>query len=159
MSQPERSLWNRWNNATKEQIDWTRLEAWVGSGIPDLNGVVRCDTLQECKGHELWVELKVIKTKSFLVKNLWRPQQIAWQTKRCLHARNVFNLVSHPDRGSLKIYLGSTIRRLVDEGPLSVAPAWEADEHDYSDALIFMKSILKDNLAKNNEREQLLTLE
>jgi hypothetical protein len=47
----------------------------------------------------------------------------------------------------------------VDEGPLSVAPAWEADEHDYSDALIFMKSILKDNLAKNNEREQLLTLE
>jgi len=152
MSQPERSLWNRWNNATKELVDWTRLEAWVGSGIPDMNGIVRCDSLQKCKGQELWVELKVVKTKGVIVKNLWRPQQIAWQTKRCLYACNVFNLVSHPDRQSLKIYLGSTIKRLVDEGPLSVAPAWEAAEHDYVDALIFMQSILKDDYAKNNER-------
>jgi len=152
MTQPERRLWSRWNNATRTNVDWTRIEVWIGSGLPDLNGIVYDDKNPEFNGIELWVELKVVKTKSFSVKKLWRPQQISWQTKRSLHAVNVFNLVTHPDRHALKIYLGSTIKRLVDEGPLSVAPAWESSEDDYDGALEFMKSFIALNSPKTKER-------
>lgn len=114
---PEARLWNLVKEKTERLVEWTRIEARVGAGIPDLNGVLCIDASKE-----VWLELKVCKTKRFSVKNLWRPAQIAWQTKRSRRLSNVFNLVSHPSGGVFYIYSAAKLQKLVEEGPLSVAP-------------------------------------
>ena len=114
---PEAKLWNLLKTKTEPLVDWTRIEARVGLGIPDLNGV----TLGS-ESKEFWLELKVSKTKRYSVTALWRPAQIAWQTKRSQKVRNVFNLVSHPSGAAYYLYSGDKLVRLITEGPLAVEP-------------------------------------
>jgi len=114
---PEARLWNLLKDKTERLVEWTRIEARVGAGIPDLNGVLCIDASKE-----FWLELKVCKTKRYSVTSLWRPGQIAWQTKRSRRLNNVFNLVSHPSGGVFYFYGGAKVQKLVEEGPLSVVP-------------------------------------
>ena len=100
----ESAIWQSIKKATSDKVHWTRIEARVGSGIPDLNGCFD-------RG-EFWIELKVCKTSRYQTKGLWRPQQIAWQMKRACVFANVFNLVSHPSLQCCKIYGASKVLEL-----------------------------------------------
>jgi len=75
---------------------WTRIEARVGSGVPDINGAVSC-----C---EFWLELKVCKTKKLKTFGLWRPSQISWQFSRSKIFKNVWNVISHPEDNKVYVY-------------------------------------------------------
>ena len=70
----EAGVWKSLQAATTKMVHWTRIEARVGAGIPDLNGAMT--------DLEFWLELKVVKTVSFKTEGLWRPGQVAWQMKR-----------------------------------------------------------------------------
>ena len=111
----ETDLWKTIKRQTASDVHWTRIEARVGSGIPDLNGAcVRLSGGRHVR-FELWCELKVCKTKSYKTAGLWRPAQIAWQTARSRCSDTVWNLVSHPQSQSVKIYSGSKIADLWDD--------------------------------------------
>ena len=118
----ESALWKVIKRQTASDVHWTRIEARVGSGIPDLNGAC----LRRCNGQqiaiELWCELKVCKTKSYKTAGLWRPAQIAWQTARSRYSNTVWNLVSHPQSQSVKIYSGSRIADLWDDAEGKTEP-------------------------------------
>ena len=94
------------------QVDWQRVENWVGSGVPDCNGAFLWPPEGQQTGIEIWCELKVCRTKSFKTAGLWRPAQIAYITRRSAKIANVWNLVSHPEAESLHIYAGSKVRDL-----------------------------------------------
>ena len=87
-------------------IQWTRVEAWAGVGIPDVNGAASFG--------EFWIENKVCKSNTLQPLKLWRPSQIAWQTARSLRFRNVFNLVSRPRAGIIEIYLCDQLLKMVE---------------------------------------------
>lgn len=103
----ETAVWQSLKRATENKVHWTRIEARVGSGIPDVNGCLPCPSLGQRGAIEFWVELKVCRTKAYKTAGLWRPAQIAWQTKRSAFSPHVYNLVSHPDASMMKIYDGS----------------------------------------------------
>lgn len=114
----EASVWASLKRATENKAHWTRIEARVGGGIPDVNGCLpRASNARETP-IEFWVELKVCRTKRYQTKGLWRPAQIAWQTKRSVFSPHVYNLVSHPEARSIKIFDGSQVVDLQfdDEG-------------------------------------------
>ena len=120
---PEKKLWQDLKKTTSQKVLWTRLEAWVGAGIPDLNGVMLPDTAAPANGIEFWLELKVCKTKSLLLHSLWRPGQIAWQTARSRVCPNIFNLVSHPLGRCYYLYAGGKLSAIAEErGPCTIAP-------------------------------------
>lgn len=122
MSQLEKKLWADVKKATSNRVHWTRLEAWVGVGIPDLNGAVPHPTCGT-SGIEFWLELKVCRTQSLTLYNLWRPAQISWQTTRSRVCRNVFNLVHHANSQSLYIFSGSKVAAITEvQGPCQVDP-------------------------------------
>lgn len=74
----------------------------MGTGIPDLNGAMT--------DLEFWLELKVVKTVSFKTEGLWRPNQVAWQTKRCQSTPDrVWNVVSYPEGQSVRLYRGDKV--------------------------------------------------
>lgn len=118
----EAEIWQRLKRETGRNVHWTRIEARVGAGIPDLNGAF----LWPPQGHqspiEIWVELKVCKTKAYKTAGLWRPAQIAWQTARSRVSPCVWNMVSHPETEVLKIYGGSRVADLWDEKGLNLDP-------------------------------------
>ena len=87
-------------------IQWTRVEAWAGVGIPDVNGAAPFG--------EFWLENKVCKNKVIQPLKLWRPSQIAWQTRRSGVLTNVFNLVSRPRAEVIEIYLCDQILKMVE---------------------------------------------
>jgi len=61
-------------------------------------------------GLEFWLELKVIKTVSARTEGLWRPGQVAWQTRRCRETPDsVWNAVSHPAAQSVMLYRGDKV--------------------------------------------------
>lgn len=92
-------------------MTWTRVEARVGAGLPDINGAM--------KSGEFWIESKVISTKKFSTVGLWRPSQVAWQFSRSKTFPNVWNLVSHPASEKLCLYSGTHILDLNDpDAPL-----------------------------------------
>jgi len=92
-------------------VTWTRVEARVGAGLPDINGAM--------KSGEFWIENKVISTKKFSTVGLWRPSQVAWQFSRSKTFPNVWNLVSHPASERLCLYSGTNILDLNDpDAPL-----------------------------------------
>jgi hypothetical protein len=92
-------------------VTWTRIEARVGAGVPDINGAMT-------QG-EFWIENKVCKNKGYKTEGLWLPSQIAWQFSRSKVYANVWNLVSHPSDEKLYLYNGSKILELNDvEGPI-----------------------------------------
>jgi len=76
--------------------------------MPDVNGAAEFG--------EFWIENKVSDTKNFKPDGLWRPAQIAWQTKRSMIFPNVWNLVSRPRAGTVEIYSCKTLLSLVTEG-------------------------------------------
>jgi hypothetical protein len=89
-------MWQSLKKATPTGVEWTRLEARVGTGMPDINGAT--------KFGEFWIELKVCKTKKFKTEGLWRPSQISWQYKRSEHYCNVWNVISHPAQELIHVY-------------------------------------------------------
>ena len=95
-------MWKSLNAATSHLVHWTRIEARIGAGIPDINGAMT--------DNEFWVELKVVRTVKFLTEGLWRPGQIAWQMRRArVTPGGVWNLVSHPSGQAVKLYRGAKV--------------------------------------------------
>ena len=90
------------------------MEARVGSGIPDVNGAV--------PGFEFWLELKVCRRKDFDTRGLWRPSQLAFQTKRCKIFPNVWNLIGHEASPCLYLYAGADVLALHTDGPGAASP-------------------------------------
>ena len=98
----EAGVWKSLQNATTNLVHWTRIEARVGAGVPDLNGAMT--------GFEFWLELKVVKTVSFRTEGLWRPGQVAWQMRRAAFTPDrIWNLVSHPAGQSVRLYRGDKV--------------------------------------------------
>ena len=111
----EAEIWKRLSRETSRNVHWTRIEARVGAGIPDINGAYQWPPQGQQSPIEIWVELKVCKTKAYKTAGLWRPAQIAWQTARSRVSPCVWNMVSHPQSQSLMIYNGSRIGVLWDD--------------------------------------------
>lgn len=111
----EAEIWKRLKRETDRLAHWTRIEARVGAGIPDINGAFLWPPQGQQSPIEIWVELKVCKTKAYKTAWLWRPAQIAWQTARSRVSPCVWNMVSHPESQSLRIYNGSRITDLWDD--------------------------------------------
>ena len=109
--------------ATETEIHWTRIEAWAGVGIPDVNGAAPFG--------EFWLENKVEERKKMQPVSLWRPNQIAWQTRRSAILPNVFNLVSRPRAEVVEIFSCAKLLDLVVKGQatpdlvLSAPVKWE----------------------------------
>lgn len=118
----ESALWKVIKKQTASNVHWTRIEARVGAGIPDINGAYQWPILGHLRGIEIWCELKVCKTKKYKTAGLWRPAQIAWQTARSAMSNNVWNLVSHPQAEVVKIYSGSRIADLWDDSDGKIDP-------------------------------------
>jgi hypothetical protein len=108
----ETELWKSIKSKTSPGVHWTRIEARVGAGIPDINGAFLWPWQARESPIEIWVEWKVCRTKAFKTAGLWRPAQVAWQTARSRCSRSVWNLVSHPDLSVTKIYSGSKVAAL-----------------------------------------------
>ena len=99
-------MYSSLKEATKTTVHWTRIEAWAGVGIPDVNGAASFG--------EFWLENKVENRKILQPASLWRPAQIAWQTRRAAFFPNVFNLVSRPRTDTLEIFSCSKLLDLVE---------------------------------------------
>jgi hypothetical protein len=104
------------------QVDWQRIEAWVGAGVPDVNGAFLWPPEGQQQAFEIWCELKVCKLKTFKTEGLWRPAQIAYITRRSCVIGNVWNLVSHPRAEVLYIYSGDKTPLLSTDSTGSTDP-------------------------------------
>ena len=118
----EAEIWKRLKRETDRVAHWTRIEARVGAGIPDINGAFLWPPQGQQSPIEIWVELKVCKTKAYKTAGLWRPAQIAWQTARSRVSPCVWNMVSHPESQSLRIYNGSRIADIWDDASGKTEP-------------------------------------
>lgn len=118
----ETAIWKRLCRETGRIVHWTRIEARVGAGIPDINGAFLWPPQGQQSPIEIWVELKVCKTKQFKPAGLWRPAQIAWQTARSRVSPCVWNMISHPEAEVLRIYNGSRITDLWDDTTGNIEP-------------------------------------
>lgn len=107
MRKPEQKLWDKLRSNTKDLVDWTRVEtANAGAGIPDLDGIGLKN------GLEFKLELKVCSLVGIHLSNLWRPSQIAWQTRRARYGGCVYNLVHHLVSSSLLLHHGRDLIHL-----------------------------------------------
>jgi hypothetical protein len=70
----------------------------------------------------MWCELKVCRTRKFKTLDLWRPAQVAWQTKRSTVSRYLYNLISHPEAREIKIFGGHLVRELQEDADGTVVP-------------------------------------
>lgn len=104
------------------QVDWQRIEAWVGAGVPDVNGAFQWPPNGDGGAFEIWCELKVCRLKTFKTEGLWRPCQIAYITRRSCIIANVWNLISHPRSETLRIYSGSKTSQLSADSTGSTVP-------------------------------------
>ena len=104
------------------QVDWQRIEAWVGAGVPDVNGAFQWPPNGDGGAFEIWCELKVCRLKTFKTEGLWRPAQIAYITRRSCIIGNVWNLVSHPRAEVLYIYSGDKTSGLSTDSTGSTVP-------------------------------------
>ena len=118
----EAELWKDIKRRTASEVHWTRIEARVGAGVPDINGAFQRSSNGRQMGIEIWCELKVCKTKRYKTAGLWRPAQIAWQTARSKYCATLWNLVSHPEAGVVKIYNGSRLAGLWDDETGNIEP-------------------------------------
>lgn len=100
-------VWEPLRNACP-QVMWMRVENLVGTGMPDVNGLLN--------GVEAWLELKHVSSG---FKIHFQPTQPAWIFKRSLFGGRVFILVRKKD--TLYLYHGKQVRELVDQG-LRVQP-------------------------------------
>jgi hypothetical protein len=104
------------------EVDWQRVENWAGAGVPDVNGAFLWPANGREIGFEIWCELKVCKTKAYKTKDLWRPSQIAYITRRSCKFANIWNLVSHPQAEVLRIYSGDKTASLSTDSTGSIEP-------------------------------------
>jgi hypothetical protein len=118
----EAELWKDIKRKTASEVHWTRIEARVGAGVPDINGAFQRSSNGRQMGIEIWCELKVCKTKRYKTAGLWRPAQIAWQTARSKYCETLWNLVSHPQAGVVKIYNAQKIAGLWDDETGNLEP-------------------------------------
>lgn len=118
----EAELWKDIKRKTASEVHWTRIEARVGAGVPDINGAFQRSSNGQQRGIQIWCELKVCKTKRYKTAGLWRPAQIAWQTARARYVNTVWNMVSHPQAGVVKIYNGSRLAGLWDDETGNIEP-------------------------------------
>lgn len=131
MFQTEKKMYLSLKKATENEVHWTRIEAWAGVGIPDVNGAAPFG--------EFWLENKVEERKIIQPVSLWRPNQIAWQTRRSAFLPNVFNLVSRPRSDTVEIFSCVKLLDLVVKGQatpdlvLSAPVKWQ-------DLIDFLKS-------------------
>ena len=131
MFQTEKKMYLSLKKATENEVHWTRIEAWAGVGIPDVNGAAPFG--------EFWLENKVEERKILQPVSLWRPNQIAWQTRRSAFLPNIWNLVSRPRAGVVEIFSCVKLLDLVVKGQatpdlvLSAPVKWQ-------DLIDFLKS-------------------
>lgn len=97
-------MWRSIKKETEAAVTWTRLEARIGAGMPDINGATRAG--------EFWLELKVCKNKKYGTAGLWRPLQVSWQMSRAKVFPNVWNVVSHPAGEAVHVYRCDKVFRL-----------------------------------------------
>ena len=126
----ETAIWQRLKRETDRNVHWTRIEARVGAGIPDINGAYQWPPQGQQSPIEIWVELKVCKTKQYKTAGLWRPAQIAWQMARSRVSPCVWNMVSHPETEVLKIYSGSRVADLWDDKTGAIEPDMVLEYHE-----------------------------
>lgn len=135
-------MWQNLKKATP-QVDWQRIENSAGEGVPDLSGCIPGSregkiipttpastnqdlnnvsvNIHESHGLEFWLELKVDDRRVFSGANLWRPAQVAWQTRRARAGGRVYNLVHRPSSSvPYLIFHGRTLLTLLENGPSSV---------------------------------------
>lgn len=133
-------MWRSLKKATEKAVTWTRLEARIGAGMPDINGAM--------KEGEFWVELKVCKTKKYATAGLWRPLQVAWQMSRAKVYPNVWNMVSHPATDRVLIYRCDKVFRLSS-----------GDEEAMPDLILYgadwaaFLELVRDGLAKREDMD------
>lgn len=136
-------MWRSLRGKIKTGVEWTRLEARVGAGMPDINGAVT-------EG-EFWLELKVCKTKKYKTAGLWRPHQVSWQFTRSKVFRNVWNVVSHPEDDKIYLYGCEKIIDL-NEPDKFVEPDFVLSEpFDWQELLNFVKAALMKNRSAMDE--------
>ena len=63
------------------EVHWQRIENVAGEGVPDINGCI--------SGKEFWIEAKIAKNKSFVIRNA----QTAWLARRHNSGGRCFVLV------------------------------------------------------------------
>lgn len=109
-------------------MDWDRIENSVSSGMPDLVGSVNYSCGDNICCLDFWLELKVSQTKS-VKGSLWKPTQVAWQTRAARRGRKVYNLVHRPlSSVPYELYHGRDLLTLVTEGPGAVTSVWSGDD-------------------------------
>ena len=136
-------LWKSLKAGTKSGVQWTRIEARVGAGIPDINGAMSCG--------EFWLELKVCKTKKFKTAGLWRPHQVSWQYSRSTVFRNVWNVISHPEDDRIYFFRCDKIVDL-NEPDVLVEPDYVMDHpFDWGSALDFIRASLLESRSAMDE--------
>ena len=98
---PEAKLYKRFKKATPT-ISWNRIENLAVPGMPD--------TLAYTKyNHFFTVEFKVTKSNKVRLS----PHQIGWHMR---HPYNTFICIEHLGSRSIKLYEGSVVRDLVEQG-------------------------------------------
>ena len=95
---PETKLYKKLKRSS-ETISWIRIENYSLLGTPDLLGY-------NANSYFFTVELKVTKSN----KIRFSPHQIGWHMR---HPYNTFILVEALGPGTMKLYEGSVIRKLV----------------------------------------------
>lgn len=124
-------MYSSLKKATETTVHWTRIEAWAGAGIPDVNGAASFG--------EFWLENKVEDRKSMQPLSLWRPNQIAWQARRSAILPNVWNLVSRPRAGVIEIFSCVKLLDLVVKGQATPDLVLEAPVK-WEDLICFLSS-------------------
>ena len=98
---PEAKLYKKFKKATPT-ISWNRIENLAVPGMPD--------TLAYTKyNHFFTVEFKVTKSNKVRLS----PHQIGWHMR---HPYNTFICIQALGPGTLKLYEGSVVRDLVEQG-------------------------------------------
>jgi hypothetical protein len=98
---PETKLWHEFKRITP-QIRWTRIENTSALGTPDLLGY-------NTNSHFFTVELKIISGN----KIRFSPHQISFHVQ---HPKNTFILCKKPSQAACKLFPGTCILALVEEG-------------------------------------------
>jgi hypothetical protein len=124
----EAGLYRQFKTANKSRRDWilTRIENWVGQGIPDL---LACDE----KGGLHFVELKFCKANAVNLS----PHQVAWLTRH--QKSSSWVLVKQQARADVKstlhLYRASQAISLAEDGLKT--PAAGTFEHPFDWNAVF----------------------
>jgi hypothetical protein len=147
---PEAALWQQLKSKTAQRVDWDRLENSVAYGMTDLIGSVNYLVTYEPKCLDFYLELKFSPTKT-LSRDLWKPTQVAWQTRAARRGRTVYNLVHRPLSSPIYwLYAGIDLLNLVTaEDPEAIVPV--AKSNDLNELI---DAIIADHRSKSKDHER-----